>query len=151
AQATVTKRGAAVDAAAVHVVQQDAVAAVIVEIVWVAGIIVGNAIEDCNVPVGIGLRVVVVNAIDVDAGVGIVGCPAAGDTHVAKSRLAVVFRRPTDGDPVFAETACLDVLDADVAQVLAARERIKNRHTAAAIGAAVLAFDDQIPDDDAAE
>ena len=126
--------------------QQDAVAAVIVEVVRVAGIIVGDALDHGYIAVGVGLSVVIVETIYMDAGAGIVGGAATGDAHIAESRLALVLRPTSHGDAVLAEAARLDVLDADMLQPFAARQGVEDRHAAALVCAPVLAFDDQVPD-----
>src|SRR5262249_55354265 len=65
-QPAVAERGAAVDHAAIDVVQQDAVAAMVVAVVRVAGVVVGDAAGHGHALVGVVPGLGVVGPVDVD-------------------------------------------------------------------------------------
>ena len=120
--------------------------------VRVAGVVVGNAIDDGHVAVGVGLGVEVVEAEDVDAGVGVVGGPAPGDADVAEARPA---RRRRASRPRRCRTC------RSPAPRRSRRGRTPSRRPPGRVlridtplplvGAPVLAFDDQIADHQAAD
>src|SRR5437899_5997617 len=119
--------------------EQDAVAAVVVEVVRIAGVVVRDAIGHGHVFVSITLGLVIVDPIDMDAGIGVVEGAAVRNADVPEPRQALVRGPAAHGKTVLAEPAGLHVLDPDEAQALAAGQGVDDLPAAAFVAAPLLA------------
>src|SRR5262249_50889820 len=115
---------APLDQRAVRVGDQNPVAAVVLGVVGVAGVVGGEAIGDGDVPVGVVVGPTLPRPIDVNAVIHILAGRAAPDVDVAEAGAAPVpdggaghaVRDATNVEAGPSEPAGLDPLDPDVIQ-----------------------------------
>src|SRR5438045_216724 len=89
------------------------------------------------------------NAEHVDASIGVVRGAATADANIAEPGLAFIIGPAANRNAVLAEPARLDPFNAHMLEMFASGKSIKNQYAAVSIGPAILAFDDEIADDDA--
>src|SRR5262249_36153078 len=108
------------------------------------GVVMSDAINHGHIMVGVSLGVVVVETINMDTDIDVVGGPAAGNAHIAKTGLTLVRRPPAHGDAVLTEAAGVHVFNSDIRQTFSTGQTIVHVHSAAAVAA--FSFDNQVSD-----
>src|SRR6202022_4143756 len=95
------------------------------------GVVVGDAVGHGHVLVRVTLGLMIVDSVDMNADIGIIGRAAVRDADVPEPRPALVRGPATDGKAVLSEPVGVGMVDADEAQASAAGQGVDDLDAAA--------------------